>query len=702
MGADVKIAILDSCSSGAFTRLKGGSRQAPFLIDESSNTQGHAFITSSSETEAAQESDSIGASFFTHYLVSGLRGAADSNGNGRVTLNEVYTYAHSETLARTSTTLAGPQHAAHDINLAGSGDLVLTDLRSATAGIVFEESVAGQMFVTDENGRLVVEIRKEAGTALTVALPPGKYRLTLDAGDELLERDVDLGRDMAWIRSESFVALVPEVAGTRGDSESLERPSDSSRADAIRVDAEALAERIRTDVATRLEERLSTIQDLVHLDSLIDLIPAFDTESERLVVHDLSLKIVGRSYRIEGLDIGLMNFVTEDVKGAQIGGVAGIVGDDVYGAQVSGVFNILGGRVFGAQAAGVFNIAGGPIYGAQAAGVFNIGGADVRSAQAAGVFNIASGDVSGAQVAGAFNIASGEVQGAQASALFNIGDGDLSGAQAAGLFNIADGVQGVQAEGLFNISDGNARGIQAAGLFNISDGGVRGIQAAGLFNAAEDVRGVQIGLVNVGGDVSGSQIGLVNISRHISGLPIGLINISGNGLFNPSVWADDSGFIYAGLQLGAGALYTIVFAGTPRDFSWTQAGLGLGLGIHLSFGNWHIDTDLSLKSFGSGETLGSAVTESALAFSEFVQIGEQGWFSSRIDDLPIYPSARIHAGFRLFGSVTLLAGVTLESLLAAGQSKNDYFHVGETWDLHISEQDYTISVYPRWFFGLRV
>ncbi len=61
--ADVSIVILDSCASGAFTRIKGGLRLPPILIDDSSKMEGHAFLTSSSENEAAQESDRIGAPF---------------------------------------------------------------------------------------------------------------------------------------------------------------------------------------------------------------------------------------------------------------------------------------------------------------------------------------------------------------------------------------------------------------------------------------------------------------------------------------------------------------------------------------------------------------------------------------------------------------------------------------------------------------
>ena len=104
--ADVRIAVLDACASGAFTRIKGGRARPPFLVDESSSMRGHAFLTSSAATEVAQESDRIRASYFTHYLLSGFRGAADASGDGRVTLSEAYEFAFRETVGRTVDTKA--------------------------------------------------------------------------------------------------------------------------------------------------------------------------------------------------------------------------------------------------------------------------------------------------------------------------------------------------------------------------------------------------------------------------------------------------------------------------------------------------------------------------------------------------------------------------------------------------------------------
>jgi uncharacterized caspase-like protein len=99
--ADVRITVLDACASGAITRIKGGQRRQAFLLDTPTNTRGYAFLTSSSAQESGQESDRIGASYFTYYLVTGMRGAADVTHDGRVTLSEAYQFAFDETLART-------------------------------------------------------------------------------------------------------------------------------------------------------------------------------------------------------------------------------------------------------------------------------------------------------------------------------------------------------------------------------------------------------------------------------------------------------------------------------------------------------------------------------------------------------------------------------------------------------------------------
>lgn len=175
--ADVRIAILDSCASGAFTRIKGGKKRLPFLMDSAYNMRGFAVMTSSSANEASQESDIIQSSFFTHYLISGLRGAADMNQDGRIMMNEAYQFAFNETLAQTTKTRSGPQHPFTDIQMSGTGDVVMTDVRRASVILVLGEDIFGQLFIHDWDDRLVVELTKAPGRRIELGLEEGKYRV---------------------------------------------------------------------------------------------------------------------------------------------------------------------------------------------------------------------------------------------------------------------------------------------------------------------------------------------------------------------------------------------------------------------------------------------------------------------------------------------------------------------------------------------
>ncbi len=178
--ADVHIAIVDSCASGSFTRIKGGTHVPPFLHDSSNQVQGFAFLSSSSADEDAQESDKIGASFFTYFFVTGLRGAADRNHDGKITLTEAYQFSYEQTLRRTLNTAHGPQHPAYDMHLSGTGDVVITDLRTTESALVLPIALRGRVTVVDKSGRVAVELTKEPGQALHLALPNETYSVHVD------------------------------------------------------------------------------------------------------------------------------------------------------------------------------------------------------------------------------------------------------------------------------------------------------------------------------------------------------------------------------------------------------------------------------------------------------------------------------------------------------------------------------------------
>lgn len=176
--ARIRLGIIDACESGSITREKGGRRGQSFLldVDDRDTARGLILISSSSENESSQESDEIGGSFFTHYLTSGLRGDADTSGDQRITLGEVYAYAYHKTVSTTASTRSGPQHPSFSYDLEGQGDLVLTDLSRGTSGIFFPPAIEGDYMVFDlDRDHVALEVSKREGEARRLALPPGHY-----------------------------------------------------------------------------------------------------------------------------------------------------------------------------------------------------------------------------------------------------------------------------------------------------------------------------------------------------------------------------------------------------------------------------------------------------------------------------------------------------------------------------------------------
>jgi hypothetical protein len=174
-GEDLRIVLVDACHAGALARAKGFVAVPPEELESAS--RGAAVLAAAEWFEAAQESDALGGSFFTHALVSGLRGAADADGDGRVTLGELHAYVSRDTSARTATT-GVVQHPTYRFDIAGRGDVVLGRLREGDARVVLAEPLEGDVVVLErDSSSVLVETRKRAGAPLTFALPKGRYQV---------------------------------------------------------------------------------------------------------------------------------------------------------------------------------------------------------------------------------------------------------------------------------------------------------------------------------------------------------------------------------------------------------------------------------------------------------------------------------------------------------------------------------------------
>ena len=214
--ADVRIAILDSCYSGSFTQMKGGQKRPPFMLDTAYNMKGNAFMTSSSRDEVSQESERIKGSFFTHYLVLGLRGAADVTQDKKITLNEAYQYAYRETLVRTEKTLGGAQHPNYHIQMTGTGDVVLTDISKGNAKLQFDENVEGRISIFTKDNVLMAEFSKAYGQDVSLSLDPGEYLVSYSDSKGLNEAAVTLKDETLKLSQNDFARTERELTAMRG------------------------------------------------------------------------------------------------------------------------------------------------------------------------------------------------------------------------------------------------------------------------------------------------------------------------------------------------------------------------------------------------------------------------------------------------------------------------------------------------------
>ena len=179
---DVRLVVVDACRSGAGLREKGGKPTDSFTIRlaDTLQTTGEAFITSSAADEAALESSEVMGSYFTHNLISGLRGAADSSGDKLVTLAEAYKYAYDRTVSSTAMLPIGAQHPNYDFKLSGQGELVLSSLLKTSSILVLPD--ADRSLVVDlARDQVIVEV---GGGGKEVALAAGQYGLRMFKGGQ--------------------------------------------------------------------------------------------------------------------------------------------------------------------------------------------------------------------------------------------------------------------------------------------------------------------------------------------------------------------------------------------------------------------------------------------------------------------------------------------------------------------------------------
>src|SRR5215470_135538 len=110
--ATLTVVVLDACQSGAFSRIKGAQPASDFSFNSRQHLDASGIA--------------VLASYFTHHLLVGLRGAGDADLDGQVSIDEAYRYAYHQTLLATAETAVGGQHVSLEVDLKGHGDVPLS------------------------------------------------------------------------------------------------------------------------------------------------------------------------------------------------------------------------------------------------------------------------------------------------------------------------------------------------------------------------------------------------------------------------------------------------------------------------------------------------------------------------------------------------------------------------------------------------
>lgn len=681
MPAEVRVAVLDSCASGSLIRGKGIVRKPAFLSDSSRQVKGHAYLTASAASEAAQESDRIGASFFTHHLVSGLRGAAARDGSGRVTLHDAYRYAFDETLAQTERTFAGAQHPAYEFQLVGTGELVITDVRQSSAGLVLDEALAGRLFVRDHLGRLVVEVRKLPEAPVEIGLTPGAYVLTLQDDRGVHEARIELGEGGRLLVEEGiFTQVEVELTTSRGNVGPAEEQWEVVPFDFT------LFPPLGTGPTGRPTLKRFSLYALAGEATKIDgaqigLGVGFVDEGVEGVQVGLGAN-VSRGW-VDGAQLGLgYNHAASRMEGAQLTLAANYTGGDMDGTQASLGANIAQGDAGGSQLTFGVNVAQGWMRGSQVSLVGNYAGEGASGGQVSLAWNYAGGDFTGIQSSLGVNVASGSVEVAQLGVAVNVAGGSFEGAQVAVGFNSTqEDFEGLQTAVGFNRVGGTMSGLQTAAGLSLADG-VDGAQISGI-NVAGNVDGAQIGFINFAGKVDGTQIGLLNFASE-SDASIGLLSFVRNGRYALSVWHGDESTSNLGLKLGSRRVYSLLFGGLSPfhdgpGVAWTW---GSGLGLHFPIDApllSYLDMDVSVRTLHA--------------------TGKR----RRTDrDFGLAQTLRIAGGWRVLGDLAIVAGPALHVSQQRGDYQEEVSYL-PTFTLRDGGSDGTIvRLWPGFFLGLEI
>lgn len=210
-----RIFVLDACHAGTIARSRGATlvnlADQPDVWGKGSGfvpPEDEAWLVSSGPEERSFEVEDRRGALFTHFFLSGARGAADADGNARITMSELYSFVQTHT-AEAAADLGQLQQP----RWAGTlGSFAITNVGSSSTGVRVVGPVTAPLLVIDQRAEQVVaEVPRGAGANL--ALDPGSYEVVAvhEDGISLGRLQIQSGNWTLWSPAEQL----DRVSGVR-------------------------------------------------------------------------------------------------------------------------------------------------------------------------------------------------------------------------------------------------------------------------------------------------------------------------------------------------------------------------------------------------------------------------------------------------------------------------------------------------------
>lgn len=203
--------VVDACSSYflAYARGPGGKRRAvqSFAADrELAADPRIGFVLSTSSARESHEWDAFQAGVFSHEVRSGLYGAADADGDGRVTYRELAAF-----VARANISIPNEKFRPEVHTRAPAGADALVDLRAARGRrLTIDGTHAGHYYLEDARGVRLADVHNTRGTDLYLVRPAPTGHAYLRRTSDDRELALPPGDDAVNVAS--LVVDAPRVA----------------------------------------------------------------------------------------------------------------------------------------------------------------------------------------------------------------------------------------------------------------------------------------------------------------------------------------------------------------------------------------------------------------------------------------------------------------------------------------------------------